>query len=164
MYAASHPDKPAVIDDRPGAPVVNWSYAELNRRVNQLGHYLIGLGVSPATKVVWCGQNSAALLAGSNAIRKVGAVGVPLNYRLTPDEAAYVVDNCDASVVYVDAEYAGLIESIRDRIPKVSDVLVFGGDGTLERALSAAPDSAPSRVRRGGRRGRHHDLHVGHHR
>ncbi len=59
--------------------------------------------------MVWCGQNSAGLLAGSHAIRKVGAVGVPLNYRLSPEEAAYVIDNCDAKVVYVDAEYAPLI-------------------------------------------------------
>ena len=60
-----------------------------------------------------------------HALRKVGAVGVPLNYRLSPDEAAYVVDNCDAEAVYVDAEYAGLISQIRDRIPKVRDVLIF---------------------------------------
>jgi fatty-acyl-CoA synthase/long-chain acyl-CoA synthetase len=144
MYAASQPDKPAVIDDRPGQPVVNWTYAELERRANQLSHYLQGLGVEPSTKVVWCGQNSAALIAGSHAIRKIGAVGVPLNYRLTPDEAAYVIDNCDATVVYVDAEYEGLIESVRDRVPKVTDVLVFDGDGSLEKAVSAGPASAPA--------------------
>ncbi len=119
MYAASQPDKAAVIDDRPGQPVVSWSFAELDRRANQLGHHLVALGVEPGTKVVWCGQNSAALLAGSHAIRKVGAVGVPLNYRLTPEEAAYVIDNCDAKVVYVDAEYAPLISQVRDQIPKV---------------------------------------------
>ncbi len=107
LYATRHPDKAAVIDDRPGEPVLSWSYAELDRRANQLGHYLVGLGVDPATKVVWCGQNSAALVLATHAIRKVGAVGVPLNYRLAPDEAAYVIDNSDAQVVYVDAEYAG---------------------------------------------------------
>ena len=112
MYAASQPDKAAVIDDRPGQPVVSWSFAELDRRANQLGHHLIALGVDPGTKVVWCGQNSAALLAGSHAIRKVGAVGVPLNYRLSPEEAAYVIDNCDAKVVYVDAEYVPLISQV----------------------------------------------------
>jgi fatty-acyl-CoA synthase/long-chain acyl-CoA synthetase len=73
----------------------------------------------------------------------VGAVGVPLNYRLSPDEAAYVVDNCDAEVVYVDAEYAGLISQIRDRIPKVRDVLIFDGDGELEQQLEKCPTSAP---------------------
>jgi fatty-acyl-CoA synthase/long-chain acyl-CoA synthetase len=144
MYAASQPDKAAVIDDRPGQPVVTWTFAELNQRANQLGHHLIALGVEPGTKVVWCGQNSAALLAGSHAIRKVGGVGVPLNYRLTPDEAAYVIDNCDAKVVYVDAEYAPLISRLGDRIPKVTDVLVFYGDGALEQALQQLPATAPA--------------------
>src|SRR6516164_6357787 len=142
LYAASHPDKAAVIDDRPGLPVVTWSYVELDRRANQLCHYLARLGVTQATKVVWCGQNSAGLLLGTHALRKVGAVGVPLNYRLSPDEAAYVVDNCDAEVVYVDAEYAGLISQIRDRIPKVRDVLIFDGDGDLEQQLMRCPTSA----------------------
>ena len=39
-----------------------------------------------------------------NAARKVGVTAVPLNYRLAPDEAAYVTDHCDATLVYVDAE------------------------------------------------------------
>ena len=111
MYAATQPDKVAVIDDRPGRPVVTWSFAELNRRANQLAHHLVGLGVDRATKVVWCGQNSAEPAARIHAIRKVGAVGVPLNYRLAAREAAYVIDNSDAEVVYVDAEYAGLISA-----------------------------------------------------
>ncbi len=143
MHAASQPDKAAVIDDRPDQPVVTWSYAELDRRANQLGHHLVALGVQPGTKVVWCGQNSAGLLAGSHAIRKVGGVGVPLNYRLTPEEAAYVIDNCDAKVVYVDAEYASLISQLGDQIPKVTDVLVFGGDGALEQQLEQLPATAP---------------------
>jgi fatty-acyl-CoA synthase/long-chain acyl-CoA synthetase len=143
LYAANHPEKAAVIDDRPDQPVVTWSYAELDRRANQLGHHLAGLGVDRATKVVWCGQNSAGLVLATHAIRKVGAVGVPLNYRLSPDEAAYVIDNCDAQVVYVDADYAGLISQIRDRIPKVRDVLIFDGDGELERQLEKCPTSAP---------------------
>lgn len=144
MHAAAHPDKPAIIDDRPGGPVVTWSFAELDRRANQLGHLLLSLGVDPSTKVCWCGQNSASLLAMTHAIRKVGAVGVPLNYRLAPDEAAYVIDNSDASVVYVDAGFEHLIDSIRDRIPKVAEVLVFDGDGSLERQLEALPTSAPA--------------------
>ncbi len=144
LHAASHPGKAAVIDDRPGRPVVNWSFTELDRRANQLGNHLLDLGVGPKTKVVWCGQNSAALLAAVHAIRKVGAVGVPLSYRLSPAEAAYIIDNCDAQVVYVDAEYAGLIDQVRDQLPKVTDVLVFDGDGDLERQVEKCSPDAPA--------------------
>ena len=139
LYAGAQPDKPAVIDDRPGQPVVAWSFSELDRRANQLARFLRGLGVDRSTKVIWCGQNSAALVAGINAIRKVGAVGVPLNYRLTPEEAAYVIDNSDARAVYVDAEYEDLIARARDQTPKVERVCVFDGDGQLEGQVAALP-------------------------
>lgn len=141
MYAERWPDKPAVIDDRPGEPVRSWSFSELDRRANQLARVLRSFGAGPSTKVLWCGQNSASLVLATHAIRKVGAVSVPLNYRLSADEAAYVIDNSDAEVVYVDAEYLPLVQQVRDRIPKVREVLVFDGDGTLESRVDAEDDS-----------------------
>jgi fatty-acyl-CoA synthase/long-chain acyl-CoA synthetase len=149
MYAERHPDKPALIDDRPGQPVRTWTFAELDRRANQLAALLLSLGVERSTKVCWCGQNSGPIVLVTHAIRKAGAIGVPLNYRLSADEAAYVVDNSDAAVVYVDAEYAPLIAGIRDRIPKVTEVLVFDGDGSLESRIDAQPDGPPASVANG---------------
>ena len=150
LHAESEPEKPAIVDDRPGRAPVVWSYADLDRRANQLGHHLLSLGVDRTTKVVWCGQNSAALLLGVHAIGKVGAVGVPLNYRLSPEEAAYIIDDCDARVVYVDEEYRGLISGIRHRLEKVGDVLVFDGDGELERQAARCPATAPEVAEAGG--------------
>jgi fatty-acyl-CoA synthase/long-chain acyl-CoA synthetase len=63
----------------------------------------------------------------TNAVRKIGAVGVPLNYRLTPEEATYVVDNSDAVVVFADAEFATFFAGIRADTPKVRSVLIFDG-------------------------------------
>ena len=54
----------------------------------------------------------------THAARKLGATAVPLNYRLTPDEAAYVVDNCDAVFVWVDADHAELFAEIRAAHPE----------------------------------------------
>jgi acyl-CoA synthetase (AMP-forming)/AMP-acid ligase II len=138
-HAAAQPDKLSIVDDRPGRPVVTYTFAENNRRSNQLAALLVDIGVTGKTKVVWCGQNSAGALLAINAIRKVGAVGVPLNYRLTASEAAYVVDNCDAEVLIVDAEYADLAQQMGPEIPKVRDVLVFDGDGELEARMDGYP-------------------------
>lgn len=144
LHAGRQPDKAAVIDDRPGQAIRSWTFAELERRANQLAHHLRSIGVDPETKVCWCGQNSAPLVLGTHAIRKAGAIGVPLNYRLSADEAAYVVDNSDASVLYVDAAYEPLVAAIRDRIPKVEHVLVFDGDGRLESLVDGQPVEPPS--------------------
>jgi acyl-CoA synthetase (AMP-forming)/AMP-acid ligase II len=138
-HAATQPAKLSLVDDRPGRPTITYTFAEANDRANQYAALLVELGVRNTTKVVWCGQNSASALLVASAIRKVGGVGVPLNYRLTPAEAAYVVDNCDAEVVIVDAEYARLIEQARPEAPKVREVLVFDGDGSLEARLDDYP-------------------------
>ena len=127
LYAQATPDKLAVVDDRPDGTILKWTFAELEARANQLGNVLVGLGAGPGRKVVWCGQNSRGIVVMVNAARKVGATAVPLNYRLSPEEAAYVTDHCDATIVYVDAEFAPLFEQIRAEIPKVQHVLVFDG-------------------------------------
>jgi fatty-acyl-CoA synthase/long-chain acyl-CoA synthetase len=137
-HAQKTPDKLAVIDDRPGQPLFKLTFAELNARVNRLGHVLLARGVKPGDKIVWCGMNSIGIVAMMHAARKIGATAVPLNYRLTPDEAAYVVDHCDAALVWVDAEFAPLIAQIRGQTPKLRDVLVFDGEPG-EGALDADP-------------------------
>ncbi|MAT06708.1 MAG: hypothetical protein CL424_16860 [Acidimicrobiaceae bacterium] len=132
-HAAQQPDKLAVIDDRRGRTgegddVRTATYAQLEARANRLAHVLRDHGVSAGDKVVWCGQNSMGIVEVVNAARKVGAVAVPLNYRLADEEAAYVVDHSDAGTVYVYADYATMFARIRDSIPKVRTILVFDGD------------------------------------
>src|SRR5437763_766011 len=83
--AGATPDKPAVIDDRPDGTVLRWTFAELNERVNRVAHVLLGAGAGPGVKVVWCGQNSPGVLAVTHACRKIGAIAVPLSYRLSPE-------------------------------------------------------------------------------
>ena len=125
--AAQLPGKLALIDDRPGGPIVRWTFAELEATANRLARVLLDLGVAPKDRVVSCGQNSCWLVAMSNAVRKIGAVGVPLNYRLTAEEASYVVDDSDAVVVFADAEFADFFAKIRAQTPNVREVLVFDG-------------------------------------
>jgi acyl-CoA synthetase (AMP-forming)/AMP-acid ligase II len=128
-YSITQPDKPAVIDDRAGGEVRQLTYRELNERANQLANVLLGMGVVPGdSKVVWCGQNSIGLVVMINAARKLGVTAVPLNYRLSDEEAAYVTDHCDATIVYVDAEFAPMFTRIRGELPKVEHYLVFDGD------------------------------------
>ncbi len=126
-YAALHPDKISLIDDRPDGTIHQLTFRQLNDRTNRLANVLVGRGVQPGAKVVWCGQNSIGVVTLVNAARKIGVTAVPLNYRLSDDEAAYVTDHCDATVVFVDSEFASTFERIRDRIPQVQHILVFDG-------------------------------------
>jgi long-chain acyl-CoA synthetase len=150
-YAQHQPDKLALVDDRLGVDVRTFTYAELEDRADRLAHVLVERGLVPGAKVAWCGQNSEGVVTLVHAARKVGATAVPLNYRFSDEEAAYVTDHSDAGVVYVDAELAPLFGRIRDQIPKVRTILVFDGPAPTEmesadeliNAAPAAPLDAP---------------------
>src|SRR3954471_24951508 len=122
LYAAAQPDKPGVIEaDRV------LSYAEFEARANQVAGALQELGVKAGTKLVWCAQNSTEVVVIVNAARKAGAVAVPLNYRLSTDEAAYVIDNSDATVVLFDVEQIPQLEGAVKDCPKVMQWAAFHG-------------------------------------
>jgi fatty-acyl-CoA synthase/long-chain acyl-CoA synthetase len=128
-YSITQPNKMAMVDDRPDGTLRTFTFAELNERSNQLANVLLDMGVVPGqSTVVWCGQNSIGLAFMINAARKLGITAVPLNYRLSDEEATYVTDHCDATVVYVDAEFAAMFERIRNDLPKIQHYLVFDGD------------------------------------
>ena len=148
MLSEQLAEKPALIEDRQGEEVSIWSYAELEANANRLAHVFRDLGVAPRERIVWCGKNSMMVVACGHAARKVGAISVPLNYRLTAAEAAFVVDDCDACVAFIDAEFVPLFEAIRGETAQLRHVLVFGGRPgsdmqSLEERMRAAPDAPP---------------------
>src|SRR5215469_12741878 len=133
-YAQAQPDKPAVIEDRPDGTVVRWTYAELEERSNRLANLLLSLGAGPDAKVLWCGPNSPEVVAVLNATRKIGAIAVPLNYRLSAAEARYVINHSDAEVAYVDHESAPLFAALGDRgeLEKIRYIIAAGGPASAQ--------------------------------
>lgn len=114
--AAAAPDRPAVVED--GAVT---TYGELNAEVNRLANGLRGLGVATGERLIWCAPNSRQVLVTMHACRKLGVVAIPLAYRLTAPEMAFVVSDSGASVLVADAERA-------NALPGVRNCIVFGGE------------------------------------
>jgi acyl-CoA synthetase (AMP-forming)/AMP-acid ligase II len=149
IYASSQPDKPAVIDDRPGEGIVTWTYAQLEAEANKLASALASLRVGAGDKVIWCGPNSPQVVAVMGATRKIGAVAVPLNYRLTAEEAQYIIVHSDARAAYVDAEYAHLfVPTGGGQLGNMKNVIVYGGPplpGMLgDDVVRSAPPEPPA--------------------
>ncbi|MBD1229448.1 non-ribosomal peptide synthetase, partial [Xenorhabdus griffiniae] len=88
MQAAQHPDAIAVVFE--GQTL---SYGELNRRANQLAHYLITLGVRPDDRVVLCVERSLEMVIGLLAILKAGGAYVPLNPDYPTERLAYMLED-----------------------------------------------------------------------
>jgi acyl-CoA synthetase (AMP-forming)/AMP-acid ligase II len=149
VHAGAQPGAPAVIVDAAGgARPSATTFGELNAEVNRLARAFVSLGGQPGERLVWCGPNSLEVIVTIHAARKALLTAVPLSYRFNADEMAYVIDNSDATLVVIDAEQAPLLADVRDQIPKVREVLVFGGpapDGfrSWDDALAAESDDEP---------------------
>jgi len=141
VHAQTAPDKIAVVVDASGgATASTTTFGELNAQVNRLGHGLLATGARSGERLVWCGPNSLEVITTIHAARKCNLVAVPLSYRFNADEMQYVIDNSDATVVVVDAEEAPLVAAVRNRLPKLRAVVVFGGDVPADSGFLAWDD------------------------
>jgi fatty-acyl-CoA synthase len=127
------------------------TYEQFFDRCDRWSTALQQLGVARGDRVATIAPNTHAQLEAFYAVPQIGAVLVPINYRLTPEDFVYIINHSGASVVCVDEEYLDAVDSIRDRIPGARDFVAFGGarDGWLdyEAAVAAAsPDFSPADV------------------
>ncbi len=109
--------RPAVIDepDQPADVVPTTTHAELARRIRAWQAGLDALGVAEGERVCVVSHNSARLLELLYAVTASGRVCVPVNFRLTPGEVEYIVDDCGATVLLVDPELDRALAGITAR-------------------------------------------------
>jgi acyl-CoA synthetase (AMP-forming)/AMP-acid ligase II len=118
------------------------TYAEFNARVNRLANAMRALGVQPGDTVAILQFNRPETLEALFASFKAGCGAVPINFRLHPDEYAYIIDHAEAKIVICSSEFNDDLLRIRDRLPRVRHlVAVSGAHGGMldyEKLLSAA--------------------------
>ncbi|MGN7168803.1 class I adenylate-forming enzyme family protein [Paenibacillus cellulositrophicus] len=81
-----------------------WTYAELNGEVNRLSHALLGDGVGKNEVIVYQLLNSAEFVFSYLAPQKIGAINCPINFKLSPGETAFILDDSKPAVYIYDAE------------------------------------------------------------
>jgi fatty-acyl-CoA synthase len=95
------------------------TYKQFNTRINRLSHGLMNLGIKKGSKVAILAYNCNQFMEVYFALAKIGAVAVPLNFRLHPEEFAYIVDNSDAEAFIVGGAFVDTVESIKNSLPRV---------------------------------------------
>lgn len=115
-----YPQKVAVIEGEKRI-----TYKELQERVNRLANTLRSLGVNKGDRVAYLSPNTLAMFEGFYAVMQIGAIMVPLNTRLIPDDYNYIVNHCGAKVFCVDADLNHLINPIRDQLDKVEHFILL---------------------------------------
>src|SRR4029079_17565293 len=95
------------------------TYGLFLERCDRWSAALQKLGIGPGDRVAYLSPNTHAQLESFYAVPQIGAVLVPLNYRLTADDFVYLINHSGSRMVCADRDYLGTIDSIREQLPKV---------------------------------------------
>ena len=135
-----HGDRDAVVDGE-----LRLSYEQFFDRCDRWSSALQGLGVAQGDRVATIAPNTHAQLEAFYAVPQLGAVLVPINYRLTPEDFVYIVNHSGATVVCAAREYLAAVDGVRDQMPDVKHFVAFEGEGEgwldYETAIAAASPS-----------------------
>ncbi|SNR41970.1 long-chain-fatty-acid--CoA ligase [Actinomadura mexicana] len=137
--AIAHPERVAFI-----AGDTEVSYRDFDRRVDRVAAALAAAGLGPGDRVAVLDKNSleyAELLFGAT---RIGAAQVPVNYRLAPDEVAYIVNNAQAKVFVVGPEFLPVLDAIAGKLEHTDLTVVIAGEDHPHQDYAAWIDAAPT--------------------
>ena len=155
------PGKTALIDLSAGQPR-SYSYAELDRMARSVAGYVASLGFPRETRIAIVALNRAEHLATYFGIMRAGLVAVPLSTKLPAETIAYILDDCDAALVFTDATCATMLPP---SLPAISfdglDFAALLGDPPFE-TVAVQPDDVAQQLYTSGSTGRPKGVPLSH--
>ncbi|HET8620903.1 MAG TPA: AMP-binding protein [Acidimicrobiales bacterium] len=125
-WAARQPDQPAVVTT--GGPGGDRTFAELNADANRLARVLRSHGLGPGDGVAAMVSNRAEYVVTYAAALRAGLRFTPVNWHLTAEEAAYIVDDCEAKAFVADARFGEVAAEAAGGAPAATLRLAVGGE------------------------------------
>ncbi|MFC3883677.1 long-chain-fatty-acid--CoA ligase [Bacillus songklensis] len=113
--------KTAVIDGKR-----SFTYVQLQERVNQLSNGLRSLGIKKGDRVAYLAPNTLEMLEGFYGIFQTGAIMVPLNIRLKPEDYLFILNHSESKILFVDYELYENIAPVKDQLQTVETIIVHG--------------------------------------
>ncbi|HUR78967.1 MAG TPA: AMP-binding protein [Acidimicrobiales bacterium] len=137
-WAATTPDALAIVSD-----AGNRTYAELNANANRLARALRNRGLSAGDAIALIASNQPAFPETVAAVQRAGFRLTPVNWHLTSEEAAYIVDDCEAKALIATSDVAEMARECLQAAPACKVALLAGsgaeGFESYEAALAAEP-------------------------
>ena len=133
-----YPDREAVVDGDQ-----RFTYSQFLERCDRWSSALQGLGVEKGDRVAYIAPNTHSHLEAYYAVPQIGAVLVPINYRLLPDDFEYIINHCGAKVVCAHPDYFEAVDGIRGKLTGVEHFVALEGaeDGWTEYEATLATHS-----------------------
>jgi fatty-acyl-CoA synthase len=111
----------------------SFTYNDLNERVNRLSHGLSDLGVKKEDKVAYLTPNTVEMLEGFYGVFQLGAIMVPLNIRLKPEDYVFILNHSESKILFVDQNLYHLISPVKEKLLTVEKIIVHYKDNeTME--------------------------------
>lgn len=117
-------DREAVVDGD-----LRLTFAEFLDRCDRWSTALQKLGVAQGDRVAYIAPNTHAHLEGYYAVPQIGAVLVPINYRLLPEDFEYIINHSGAKVVCAHEDYLDAVDGIRSQLKGVEHFVALEGSG-----------------------------------
>ena len=115
-------DREGVVDGE-----LRFTFGEFFKRCDRWSTALQSLGVGQGDRVAYIAPNTHAHLEAYYAVPQIGAVLVPINFRLKPEDFAYIINHCGARVVCAHPDHLEAIDEIRDQISAVEVFVALEG-------------------------------------
>ncbi|HEX7721466.1 MAG TPA: long-chain-fatty-acid--CoA ligase [Pyrinomonadaceae bacterium] len=115
-------DREAVVDGD-----LRLTYDQFFKRCDRWSAILQQFGVRQGDRVAYIAPNTHAQLESFYAVPQIGAVLVPINYRLTPDDFVYLINHSGARVICAHSDYLEAIDGVRPQLRAVEHFVSLAG-------------------------------------
>ncbi len=122
----------------------DWTFMQMQAEIEACAAQLKALGVGKGDRVAFLGLNQPMFFFSMFATARLGAIFVPLNFRLTGAELAFMIEDCAAKALIVDAQLAPVIEPMRAQLTTLRAWL--SAEPGAQWTPSAPPPATPERV------------------
>jgi len=131
--ARRYPSKTALICGE-----VTWTFAEVDAICNRLARGLLGLGIAKGDRVAVLSRNSHAFAALRFAVARIGAILVPINFMLNPDEINFILANSGAKLLAVGPDFVDTARAAAAKGSAVETLIWLPGED---------PETAPGGIK-----------------
>ena len=142
--AARWPEKTALVFEGR-----RWSYRQWNREANRAANAFAARGIGPGDRVAFLTWNLPEQVSAFYGLLKLGAVPVPINYRLAANEVRYIVEDCGARLLVFEESLRESVQGIKGALADVEGIVLIGdtpdaGEIAYEDFIAPARDDEPS--------------------
>ncbi|SDO65741.1 AMP-binding protein [Desulforhopalus singaporensis] len=113
------------------------TFGEFKKQVDSLAAGLSDLGVGPGDRIGVVGKNSLEFFLVYGGAAAVGAIVVPVNWRLSPDEVYYNLNDCSPRIVFVDEEFQATVDARKAGLGSAVAYCNLKGDAGGEKSFQS---------------------------